>query len=167
MPEFSRGRYGYIDQTGKRAIKPRFDEAWNFRERLAAVRFRKKWGYINGTGSIAIHMRFFDAGPFSEGLAPVQAYAAVLLFGFIDRSGRLVIDGNYSEVHSFCEGLAAVRNEGSWGYINRNGKMVIEPKFKWASGGIAFVIIGDPDDFTKHESIDKVSSFGSRHTPYS
>jgi len=73
----SRGRKdgykaGYIDKTGKFAITPKFFDASNFSEGLAAVRIGKKHGYIDKTGQMVIDVQFDAANPFREGLALVK-----------------------------------------------------------------------------------------------
>ena len=29
----------------------------------------------------------------------------------------------------FCEGFAKVQKDGNWGYIDKNGKLIIKPQF--------------------------------------
>lgn len=54
-------------------------------------------------------------------------------YGFLDESGKIVISAKYEEVSDFSEGLAAVAirdaNQTLWGFIDREGNTVIEPKF--------------------------------------
>jgi hypothetical protein len=74
-----------------------------------------------------------------------------------------VIEHRFDEATDFSEGMAAVnfsndyemeagpeggkiRSRGNWGYIDRQGKTVIEPMFSAAHpfrDGLAFVMIGD------------------------
>jgi len=62
---------------------------------------------------------------------------------FIDRTGKVVIDaGKYERVLGFSEGLAAVRDNRGWGFIDKGGKEVVEPRFQAAgnfSEGLAEV----------------------------
>src|SRR6218665_1119163 len=57
------GKWGYIDKSGKIAINPQFDFAWEFQEGLAVIQFGDKngfdkWGYIDKTGEIVIEPQF-------------------------------------------------------------------------------------------------------------
>src|SRR6266704_2133700 len=45
-----KGKWGFIDKTGKTVIALKFDWAGNFSEGLAPVQLGKKWGFINKTG---------------------------------------------------------------------------------------------------------------------
>jgi hypothetical protein len=54
------------------------------------------------------------------------------LWGFIDESGTIVVPAQYTVVEAFRDGLALVKakeNPDYWGYIDKTGKMAIEPKF--------------------------------------
>jgi WG containing repeat len=146
--------------------------AGRFKEGLASVAVDRSYGYINKQGTFVVQPRFFTAQEFSEGLAFVvemsEINKVVNKAGWIDKSGRYVITGVEGQISSddfartfsdpnglldwgFAEGLArfGVYRGSSYllGYIDRQGKVAIEPKqynrtdrFR---GGIAWVEIRD------------------------
>lgn len=64
--------------------------------------------------------------------------------GYIDTQGKIAIppDPKIQKAKPFSEGLAAVQIKGKWGYINRSGSIVIQPKFNGVSpfrNGLAYV----------------------------
>ena len=69
-----------------------------------------------------------------------------------EQTGRFTINPQFSEAYPFREGLAAVRigdsKTGKWGFIDKQGKMVINPQFDHVtfegtfSEGLAGVRIG-------------------------
>jgi hypothetical protein len=135
--------YGYVDKTGEMVISPQFSDAENFSEGLAAVVVGKeeeqKWGYIDKSGKFVIEPQFerdygVTAGLFSEGLAVITVKKTVQSseeqFGlfFSDESGQVY--------------------KTQYGFIDRSGKWVIEPKYDYAEGfkdGLARVSMYDPD----------------------
>jgi hypothetical protein len=106
------GKSGYIDTEGKIAIAPQFDIAFDFHEGLAEVK-------VFPTGD-----REYDGRE------------------LIDKSGRVVIGPLklcpelFTGPFYFSEGYAAAKREsecfGNWGFLDRSGRFVIEPRF----GGI-------------------------------
>lgn len=53
------------------------------------------------------------------------------------------IDTIYESAGDFSEGLAAVQKDGKWGYIDKTGKMTIEPQWESAHAfvnGLAMVV---------------------------
>jgi len=145
------GVYGFVDRSGRIAIKPRFIRAGDFSEGLALVQLPRgdcelcgKLVYINKSGHVVIHMkqfageRFGPSGDFSEGLARIYseegqpAFPNNLPYGYIDQTGRVVIPRKFGYADEFHEGLALVAKDflrTGWGYINRQGEYAIEPKF--------------------------------------
>jgi hypothetical protein len=129
-PVIKGGKEGYIDQTGRLVIRPTFDDAFDFSDGLASVRRGDDVGYIDMTGSFAFKPRFIIAGPFSEGMARVVPEKGAP--GYIDRSGQFVLqDLPFGDVSlgDFSEGLASVKVGPKVGFIDKTGKMVIEPRF--------------------------------------
>ncbi len=114
-----------------------------------------KAGFIDRSGKIVLEPKYDGASYFSEGLARVSVGRDTIITdgfsqGFIDESGKLVIKPSWDVVSHFSEGLAAVGYDQTkqkfelkgrilytsashpwyrWGFINRKGEMVIEPKF--------------------------------------
>jgi hypothetical protein len=49
----------------------------------------------------------------------------------------------FEQADNFSEGLAVVQVRGSWGFIDKTGRLVIEPKYEWCCGfseGVAVVM---------------------------
>jgi hypothetical protein len=69
-----------------------------------------------------------DLKEFKEGMAPFRAKDK--LFGFMDPTGEIVVPATFKSIGYFSNGLAwAKTTEGQVGFIDKQGKWVIEPKF--------------------------------------
>jgi hypothetical protein len=166
FPIIQNGKIGYIDQTGKIVISPQFDVGFlnqgtlnvvRFSDGLAVVNVKGKWGYIDKTGALVVKPDYVDAWPFSEGRAEVRT--ADGRSGYINKAGKLIVTPISSlGGNPFSDGLAGVYvgepSEGHWGFIDKTGAMVIEPRFEAAgpfSEGLAMVRIGDQYGFIDKE----------------
>ncbi|MBD0373298.1 MAG: WG repeat-containing protein [Pyrinomonadaceae bacterium] len=152
-----RGKYGFIDATGRVVIKPQTKfSCRNFKEGFALVGVYNETagedfdGYINKQGELAIGGGYVRADPFSEGLARVVDSDKTV---FIDSKGETVIDltgydgrGTLSDEYvpsgSFSEGLAEVGIKvfSQYGYsryafINKKGKVVFKLPEKFRAEG--------------------------------
>ncbi|PYS59736.1 MAG: hypothetical protein DMF74_20580 [Acidobacteria bacterium] len=138
----------FIDVTGKIVIRASQPELLEEVDRISA-----KLGEFKGP-----HRKTrVGFGEFSEGLA-VARWALCpdcrnpsLVNGFIDETGRLTIPPLNSRTHygSFHEGLATYSDNG-WGFINRQGQIVIPAKFYEASDfseGLAVVRLSEKHQF--------------------
>ncbi len=140
------------DETGKTIIEPKFFEAENFSEGLAAVSTKDSgggvevgdWGYINKQGQLVIKAIYSAAKSFSQGLAAVEIGRKNVLYeesgetfrkeipgkwGYIDRTSKQVISPQFDQADSFSEGLAAAWVKDNCGYINKTGKSIIKLHF--------------------------------------
>lgn len=59
-------KLGYIDTMGTLVIPPKYDNADNFSEGLAAVKINNKWGYIDKTGAMVIPAKYDTAWGFQD-----------------------------------------------------------------------------------------------------
>lgn len=67
------GRWGFMDQKGKLAIEPHYQQARSFSCGLAAVFDGERWGFINRDDKLVIENQFLDVGYFtSKGVCPVS-----------------------------------------------------------------------------------------------
>lgn len=105
-------RWGYVDRHGREVIAPRFFEAGDFSEGLAAVDVGgadgsmcgppRKFGYVDLTGVFRIEPRFTIASGFQGGRARVGV-------GYYTYVGRCLC----------CGGPKFL---GTYGYVNREGE---------------------------------------------
>lgn len=150
-------KYGFVNYQNEREIPYRYEYAYNFSENgLAAVLQEDKWGYINTNGDIVIPCKYDSAYSFSDkGLAFVEEDGECKC---IDEKGETVIPaGAYREYGRWVaaywlkgDDLAKIQmesNDGnvSWGIINQEGDMIIEPD---VASGVTRINVSGP--FTLH-----------------
>jgi hypothetical protein len=146
-----RGKYGFIDASGRVIIKPQFDGALPFTEGLAAVSTGNKWGFIDASGKTIIPMSYRAVSHFSDGLSAVTlaADAPPYACGYIDHAGQFVIKPQHEfTCRDFNEGFAVVgvydetAGEDLDSYINKKGELAINGQYALAepfSEGLARV----------------------------
>jgi hypothetical protein len=125
---------GFIDKQGRIVIAASFDSARSFHEGRACVVIEnssgRDCGFIDKTGALVIPAQFYSAEDFQNGLAKVEVFFGnQRLYGWINKKGQTVINPIYRAAGDFKESLAAVNLNGKWGFIDRNGKIVITPQF--------------------------------------
>ncbi len=153
------GRYGYMGLSGDLMVEPRYELADEFREGRAVVRRDGRYGYLDAWGEEAVEPRWLWAGRFSEGLALVVGESDCGYIDS-DGAMRLRLPPPSSlpraeggngppqetavqqeppdieewqsrlDYHLFSEGLAPFERDGKTGYLDREGREVIEPRFQ-------------------------------------
>ena len=118
-------RWGFIDQQGQLVIGATFDDVGPFSEGLAAVNKGGKWGYIDTNGKMVIEPIYKSAWAFHEGFARVQPFNEP--DKFINRDGTALSAENWAAADDFSEGRARVMVGNLFGYIDKTGKLVIQP----------------------------------------
>lgn len=115
-----------------------------------------KWGYVSGAG-IAISARFDVAGLFTtDGAIACAANQC----GRLDKNGSFLLPtwGRQSRPfpEKYSEGLAPALQDGKWGYVDYERKIVIPFKFKFAGQfdqGMARVNLNDKFFFINQKGI--------------
>jgi hypothetical protein len=127
-------KYGFIDKTGKEAIPLKYEEASKFSEGLAVVKLSGKNGFIDSSVRIVVSPQFERAcwvSDFSEGLAAAYLSPGDV-GGYIDIAGKMILPATYNYAGAFSEGLALVQPLGQtkYGFIDKKGKIIVEPQFE-------------------------------------
>lgn len=157
----------FIDRQGKPVPIPDTDARGNrfvyrsgFSDDLAVIEQDGKFGYVNRKGKVVIKPQFTFARPFSEGMAVVMFPAVgdnAETGAIIDTTGKVLATlkeastAMHVEDLDFHEGLRVLGMEAKkdtwkWGFVGRDGKTVIEPKFDSATrfgDGLAAVQVGN------------------------
>ena len=150
-------KWGYVGKSGDIAVPPKYDEASSYSEGFAAVAVGEKWGFIDKAGNEVIPIKYDGVKRFSEGMAAVGIKTNDgddLIWGFVDTIGHEAIpliyseyepdwsrDGFYPSVQYrsdndliYSEGKAAVKQNGKWGFIDKNGELIVAHIFDEAAG---------------------------------
>jgi hypothetical protein len=125
-------KWGFIDKQGKLVIPLQYEDAGYFSEGLACVKQDGKNGFIDKRGTMVLKPQFERAcyvSTFKDGLAAVYTTYDNGPSGYIDHTGKFAFPPLFSFVEPFQDGLALATSleTGKMGFINRQGKWVIEP----------------------------------------
>ncbi len=133
---------GFIDRTGTVVIPPQFDAAEPFSDGMSRVYLGSKAGYINTDGKLVVPARYDTASKFEKGRAIVSEGGK---YKVIDKTGATVNEIPYRVLGDYHADLVVVQRQrstgadgktipGAYGYIDRDGRVVIEPRFMPAGG---------------------------------
>jgi hypothetical protein len=156
------GKYGFIDNYGNIVLPISYDfyhentrsfpfrEYYGFRDGLACVGVNEKFGYVNTKGEFVIKPIYDSNFDFENGLAIVHTKNH---YGEINKKGEYIIKPIYALIfYGFGENnidAFVYPNVNSIGYMDKNEKVVIPPKFSEASwflegmAGVAIEINGN------------------------
>ncbi len=122
------GGWGYIDESGKFIVEPKFWWAYSFSEGFACVLLPEEgagYGFIDRTGRLLIKGLRTDS-VFRDGLAPVSLGRK---WGYLGRDMKVAIPPQFDLAQPFSEGMAGIEVAKKWGYIDKEGRIVIPPKY--------------------------------------
>lgn len=172
--------YGFIDKTGRFVVAPQFtQQPGDYTEGLARVQGKHALGFIDRKGNFVIPEEFRQLDmSFSEGLVAAVSVKDPPRGVYLDRSGKVVLEIplwhertrrqlefsglRWSLEAPFSEGLAPVLSFNKIGFIDRAGKLVLEPLFRETKGfaeGLAGVKIIGSDGNYVWGYIDRTGKF--------
>ena len=140
--------YGYINNKGEFIIQPKFDGAYDFDDNcLAIINENNKDGIIDLKGEYKVYPIYDSISQFKEDRAVFSKDGGM---GVIDQNGNIITKKSYGIIGQFNEDRAVVGDSKSgeyrYGYIDRNGKEIINLKYENANDfidNIALVKIKD------------------------
>lgn len=127
------GKYGFIDPSGTVVIPPQYADAWHFSDGLAPVQRDSLWGFIDPQGEIVIEPKFVLL-PSSAGRSRPSSsrHPEIAVGSDRDTTTPVLVPPHFEQAQYFSEERARVWTVDGWGYINREGELVIDPQFAQA-----------------------------------
>lgn len=124
---FDSARYGYINRQGQVAIAPGYEKACDFEQGMARIMLDNKYGLIDVQGQLVMKPKYILIEAFnSDGQAKVCYGSDRIRYGIINQLGELVTQtSGYSDIGPFSEGLASVKTKDGYGFIDRQGRLII------------------------------------------
>lgn len=145
--EGSDKKWGYIDGSGAFVIKPQYESAGDFMgSGMAEISENGAWRLIDLAGKLVMESEYLYSTDFTgQGTVVTDGSGKSYLY---NKNGAVIFQTDGTIDKPSC-GMSAfskrVDNEKDlWGYINTEGKVVIEPVYEWAqafSGDKALVKI--------------------------
>jgi len=138
-------QWHYIDENGDTVLTGPYQAAFRFLpEGVTSVKIDDKYTLIDTKGQRLTGKTFPLLIPMgAEGL--IAARLPGNKWGYLSLKGEIVIATDYVYGRAFSNGLAAVATKDqTYGYIDRDGNTIIEPRFpaarEFASNGLAAVV---------------------------
>ncbi len=131
MGNYGDEKFGLIDEDGKYVVNPMYAEAALFSDGCVwMVKPDCAPELVDNSGKVLFtYKKGREFHSFREGLAVVEGDGGKEWV--IDKNGKTVFElqDNYSFESDFFDGLAVVKEHGNRGYVNNNGKLVINCQF--------------------------------------
>jgi len=150
---YKNNKVGYVDMQGRVIVSCKYDLIGEFKDGFAQITkrcggFEAKYGLIDLSGKEIVACKYDGLiGKFKNGLAQVSIKDSIgkETYGFIDKNGYERIPCRYDFAWSFDMPITGVELNGKWGFIDLNGKIIIDFKYSQIEpfkNGISAVNIG-------------------------
>lgn len=150
VPLCSESVWKFYDYQDEKYILDSYDDVSCFIDGKAAIKNSGKWSVIDKSGTAVSDKEFDDIKLLGTGEYVVNGIMIASVngkYGIYDASGKSKSDFTASNMDKCMGGnIAFEDSKGKWGFVNGEGKIVIEPDFDEAmsfSNGLAAVRSGD------------------------
>jgi len=148
-------KWGFLTEDGKLAVEDKYDDLREFNDGLAAMSKNGLWGYVDQAGNEIIPARFRTVKTFSEGIAVAQDLNGK--FHLLTDKGEVIADSlDYDDIGKFEQGKSVVNRDYLFGFLDKSGKISIEPTYESArafSNGLAMVQKDGKFGFIDHNNV--------------
>jgi len=148
IPVYRDGNWEYmICETGS-FLPGSYEEASSFQNGMAAVKKNGNWYFVDTSGAAVNEVRYKDVKLFDSGayLCDEIMVASDGSYSMYKSNGEKANNFSADDMDLYLGGYVAYRDaSGLWGYADKKGNIVIEPRFKQAksfSGGLAAIYDG-------------------------
>ena len=130
------GKYNYVSSSNQIIWEP-YDMATLFKNGVAAVKRGDKWNVIDTSGNAVSKTSYTDV-LFDEDNVCSNSGVIFVSEGkgyyMVDTEGKKISDTLFEDAKPFFESnITAVKKDGKWGFINAEGKIIIEPQYEDAA----------------------------------
>lgn len=120
-------KYGVINKLGKEVFPCIYDYIPDFIKNRAVVKLNNKYGVIDKSGKTVIES-VYDNIYFQENMFICYLDGKC---GIFDLEGNILLDFHFDWISNyFYEGFARIYKNNKYGFIDRNGKLVIDCLYK-------------------------------------
>ncbi len=110
-----RGKYGFIDNTGKQVVSLQYEDAEDFVDGYVQVRLDDKWGIINNKGEVILQPEFEDL-PRYTGTGKWFVERRKMGYGVIDTKGEFIpLPEDHEGHHKYIDGYMLTEGKKGWG----------------------------------------------------
>ena len=126
------GKYGYIDTTGTLVIPATYSGGLSFQNGLAGVKKVIYWGVIDKEGNVVLPAEYSSVSV--TGNLIVACKWGNTSYDIYNRQGQLLHENMSTSVCSETSAgtVYTVFQNGLYGYMTEDGKMIFEPQFQRA-----------------------------------
>ena len=133
IPIVQDGKYGFVNKMASIVIEPVFDEikgSFFTAENYVAVRKDSRWSAIDSNGNELLPYIYTKIFPSPDSsLVTCCDYDGKSVINL--KTGNVVVNsGIYEIIEGFRYGFARTKNNGKWGIINTNGKLVLDTQYE-------------------------------------
>lgn len=129
-PLRTRDGFGLMGADGKWMQKPVYQKVTQLDSSLTGffvLRSDRGSAVCNADGKIIIATKYEAYKYLGEGMIGCRNGSTWMIS---DTTGKLISNGVFEQLKPFSEHFAAAAYDGKWGFINKNGKFVVEPKYQ-------------------------------------
>ena len=137
-------KFNFVNTKGELISKEYFDNAFDFRNGVAAIQLNGKWNWINTKGEYLFPNQWFDSvGGFNNGFGRVKLNDK---WNFINTEGEIISPNQwFDNAYSFYHNFAIVQLNGKRNFINTKGEYLRPDQWfdyvRYFSNGFSAVVL--------------------------
>lgn len=136
-----KGKFGMIDFKGNELAPCIYDLIEPFQDGIAKVKISNGYGFIDERGNTVLQCKYAEAYTCGNGFVRVMKNGDWKCYNI---RNKLLFD--FEDAEDFNEGLAIIKKNNKYGFIDQNGKIIIDCIYQYAnhfSDGVAKVRFND------------------------